>query len=97
MATKQGVSADLLIPPGESLSDLLALRRMEPAELAALTGASTTYINRVLSGQQGISTDFAEALERVFNVPKSFWMNLQANYNAEMKGDVERGNSGPRI
>lgn len=82
-ATKQGVSADLLIPPGETLADLLALRHMEQTELSALTGASTTYINRVLSGQQDISPDFAEALERVFNVPKSFWMNLQANYDAE--------------
>lgn len=83
MATKQGVSADLLIPPGESLSDLLALRHMEQAELSALTGASTTYIKGVISGQQDISPDFAEALECVFNVPKSFWMNLQANYDAE--------------
>ena len=85
MATKKtGISADLLIPPGETIADILEARRMTQADLASATGAPSAYVGGVIAGQEEISADFADALERVFDVPKSFWMNLQSNYNAEV-------------
>ncbi|MBQ9521728.1 MAG: hypothetical protein IJR72_04060 [Oscillospiraceae bacterium] len=85
MATKKtGISADLLIHPGEAVVDILELRHMTWDELVLATGLPSSYVNGVIAGQQDISAEFAEALERVFDVPKSFWMNLQANYNEEV-------------
>lgn len=80
---RQGVSADLLIPPGETIEDLLAERRMTRTELAVRIGVSSAYLDGVISGQEAISPDFAAALERVFNAPQSFWLNLQAKFDAE--------------
>ena len=85
MATKKtGISIDLLIHPGETIADILEARHMSPTELVLATGLPSSYVNGVIAGQQDISAKFAEALERVFDVPKSFWMNLQANYNEEV-------------
>ena len=85
MATrKTGISIDLLIPPGETIADILEARHMTQADLTFATGAPSAYVGGVIAGQEDISPDFADALERVFDVPKSFWMNLQSNYDAEL-------------
>lgn len=86
MATKKtGISPELLIPPGETVADVLENRGMTRGELADKTGFSPAYIDAVIAAKEEISPDFADALERVFDVPKSFWMNLQANYNEELR------------
>ena len=85
MATKKtGLSRDLIIHPGETIADLLEDRNISQAELAVRTGVSPAYICNVISGKKDISARFAQALEYAFDVPKSFWLNLQANYDAEL-------------
>ena len=85
MATKKiGISRDLIIHPGETIADVLEDRGITQAELAARTGVSPAYISSVISGKKNNSTKFAMSLEYALNVPKSFWLNLQANYDAEL-------------
>ena len=85
MATKKtGISLDLIIHPGETISDVLEERGISQAELAARTGVSTAHISNVIAGKKDISTKLAMALEYALGVPKSFWLNLQANYDAEL-------------
>lgn len=87
MATKiTGVSDDLHIHPGETINDILVERRMTYTELATKTGVTPAYIDNVITGKMSISEGFALALEHAFGVPKSFWINLQANYDAEKTG-----------
>ncbi len=81
---KTGISFDLLIHPGETISEILEVRGITQAELAAQTGVSAAYVSNILSGKKGISAKFAFSLEYALDVPKSFWMNLQANYDAEI-------------
>lgn len=84
MAEKKiGISRELLIHPGETIADVLAEREMTQADLAVLTGMSKAYVNQVIKGKKDISARFALALEYAFEVPASFWLNLQANYDAE--------------
>lgn len=84
MATKKtGISPDLIIHPGETLFDILEDREITQAELATLTGVSPSYVNQVIKGKKDISTKFAVALEYALGVSKSFWINLQAHYDAE--------------
>lgn len=83
-AKKTGISRDLIIHPGETIADVLEERGITQAELAAHTGVSPAYISNVISGKKDISTKFAMGLEYALGVPKSFWLNLQANYNAEL-------------
>ena len=85
MATKKtGISRDLIIHPGETIAELLENRGMTQAELAARAGVSAAFVSNVIAGKKNISSEFAFALEYVFGVPKTFWMNLQTHYEAEL-------------
>ena len=83
-AKKTGISRDLIIHPGETIADVLEERGITQAELAARTGVTTAYVCNVIAGKKDISAKFAFALEYALGVPKSFWMNLQSNYDAEL-------------
>lgn len=84
MAVKiTGISPDLIIHPGETIAEILEDRDITQAELANLTGVTPAYINQVIKGKRNISTKFAFALEYALGVPKTFWINLQAHYDAE--------------
>lgn len=88
MKTEQdtiGLSGDFIIHPGETLTEVLQDRKMSQKELAIKTGVSEKYISAVISGQQNISSSFANKLEYALGIEKEFWMNLQANYEREKK------------
>ena len=68
-----GISRDLLIHPGETLGDILIERGITQADLAMLQVEKKIY-----------PLKFAFALEYALGVSKSFWINLQANYDAEL-------------
>ena len=85
MATRRiGIPRDLIIHPGETIADVLEERGITQAELAASTRVTPTYVSSVISGKKDISAKFAFALEYALGVPKSFWLNLQANYDSEL-------------
>lgn len=79
-----GISRDLLIHPGETLGDILIERGITQADLASRTGVTPAYVCNVIGGKKDISAKFAFALEYALGVSKSFWINLQANYDAEL-------------
>ena len=81
---KTGISRDLIIHPGETIADILTERNISQVELANRTGVSPAYVSSVISGKKDISSNFAMALEYALGVPKTFWLNLQANYDAEL-------------
>ena len=85
MAVKRiGISRDLIIHPGETIADVLEDRGITQTELASRTGVSTAYVSSVIAGKKGLSANFAMGLEYALGVPKSFWLNLQANYESEL-------------
>ena len=85
MAVKnRGISPDLLIHPGETISDLLKERGITQKELAQRAGVSEAFLSDVIHGKKDISKGLAMGLEYAFGVPGSFWLNLQANYDAEL-------------
>ena len=81
---KTGISRDLIIHPGETIADVLEDRGITQTELASRAGVSPAYVSNVLAGKKGISANFAMGLEYALGVPKSFWLNLQANYESEL-------------
>ena len=85
MATKRtGISRDLIIHPGETIADLLEEWGMMQSELAVQTGVTAAYVSNVIAGKKDISSGFALALEYALGVPRTFWLTLQANYDAEL-------------
>lgn len=88
METEQniiGLSNDFIIHPGETLTEVLKDRKMSQKELAIRTGMTEKYISTIISGQENISSSFANKLEYALGIEKEFWMNLQANYEREEK------------
>ena len=85
MAVKNlGISDELLICPGETIADLLEERGITQKELAQRVGTSEAFLSSVIHGKKDISRGLAKGLEYALGVPSSFWLNLQANYDAEV-------------
>ena len=85
MAEKRRViSPDLVIHPGETIYDLLQDRGITQKELALRAGVSEPFLSDVIHGKKDISKGLALGLQYAFGVPSSFWLNLQANYDAEI-------------
>ena len=80
-----GISPELVIHPGETISDILEERNLTQKELAQRAGVSETFLSDVIHGKKDISNELAADLECALEVPRSFWLNLQANYDAEKK------------
>ncbi len=81
---KSGISRELLIHPGETIADILDDRGITQSELALRMGVTPVYVSNVINGKKDISAKFAMKLEYALGVKKSFWLNLQANYDAEL-------------
>ena len=63
--------------PGVFLREELEERGWLQADLAYILGCPVQAINMILSGKRGISVDMARSLEKAFDVPADFFLNLQ--------------------
>lgn len=72
--------ADIAIPPRETLLEMLEVNNMTRAELAINMDLSKRRVNEMIKGETPITPEIALKLENVFNLPASFWLNLENNY-----------------
>ena len=79
-----------LIHPEEIITDI----NLTQKELAQRAGVSEAFLSEVIHGKKNISKELAMELECALEVPRSFWLNLQANYDAEKKKLQKNVNSG---
>lgn len=82
---------EYVIAPGETILELLEVNYMSQLDLADKTGINKKTINEIIKGKAPITTATALKLEYVFNIPASFWNNLESNYreSLERKKDIE--------
>lgn len=78
-----GLSPDLIIHPGETLSDILKDRNITQTELAHRTGVSKAHVSKIINGEKDVSVSYAKKLEYALGIEANFWVNLQANYDCE--------------
>ena len=71
---------DYVSPPGETLQEILEEQGMTQAELAERTGRPKKTINEIINGKAAITPETALQLERVLNIPASFWNNREQQY-----------------
>jgi len=67
--------------PGLLLRETLTKRSMSQAELARASGLTPKHISRIVTGQSGIGTDAAVALEQALGIPARRWIRMQADYD----------------
>lgn len=82
---------EYVIAPGETISELLEVNCMTQLDLANKTGINKKTINEIIKGKAPITTATALKLEYVFNIPASFWNNLESSYreSLERRKDIE--------
>jgi addiction module HigA family antidote len=81
---------DYVYPPGDTLLEVLEDRGMTQAELAERTGRPKKTINEIIKGKAAITPETALQLERVFNIPASFWNNHERHYREFLAQQEEK-------
>lgn len=90
--SRNGLSREFIIHPGETLKEVLEERGMTQRELAVRTDVTETHISYIVNCQKDISISFAKKLEYALGVDASFWINLQGNYDKELEDFKELNN-----
>lgn len=73
--------------PGEHIRDLLQERGWTQDELAGITGRSRQQINRIISGEHGISPEMAVALGAAFGTSAAYWLQLDNAFRLSQVDD----------
>lgn len=71
---------DIAIPPGETLQETLSHIGMTQKGLAIRMNRPIKTINEIIKGTTAITPETAHQLAQVLDIPASFWINLEANY-----------------
>lgn len=80
---------DLVLPPGDTLEEVLDNIDMTQAELAKRTGLSTKHINQIVNGAAAITSETALLLERATGVSARTWSNLEVAYREYLSRQQE--------
>lgn len=88
MVKQKKYFADIAIPPGKTINDLLLANNMTQAELAIRMDMSKKHINQIIKGKTALTPETALKLEKIFEPPASFWLNLENNYQ-EARARIE--------
>jgi addiction module HigA family antidote len=77
--------------PGLTLKEKLEELKITPEEFVVMSGLSIEIIHNILNTKNPITPEIADRLEKVLNIPASFWLSKQANYDKYTKGrDYEK-------
>lgn len=79
-----GYYHEFIIPPGETLKEILDDRGMTQKDLAARTGVSEKHISQIIKDGKPITHKFAKRLEYALSIDASFWDNLESLYRQKM-------------
>ncbi len=80
---------DYASPPGETLLETLEALEMSQADLAKRTGRPLKTINEIIHGKAALTPDTALQLEKVLNIPASFWINRESRYREFLARQAE--------
>lgn len=81
---------DFVSPPGTSLQETIDALGMSQAELARRTDRPVKTINEIIKGKAELTPETALQLERVLQVPASFWNNRENQYRAFLAAEKEK-------
>ena len=70
--------------PGQYIGELIEVYQMTQKEFAGKLGLSPKTISKLVSGEESISNDIAQKLEKLTNISMKTWLNLQASYDRKM-------------
>jgi len=75
------VTPDYITEPGDTIRETLEAVSMTQAELAEKMGITRKHVSELLMSKSRITSQTANQLEFVLNVPAKFWLSLQSQYD----------------
>lgn len=70
--------------PGQYIGELIEDYQMTQKEFAEKLGLSPKTINKLVNGEESISNNIAQKLEKLTNISMETWLNLQASYDRKV-------------
>ena len=70
--------------PGQYIGELIEDYNMSQKEFAEKLGLSPRTISKLVNGEESISNDIAQKLEKLTNISMKTWLNLQASYDRKV-------------
>ena len=75
--------------PGQYIGELIEDYNMTQKEFAEKLGVSPKMIRNLVKGEQSISNEIAQKLEKLTNISMKTWLNLQNAYDVKMAEFLE--------
>lgn len=75
--------------PVQYLGELIEDYEMTQKEFAENLGVSPKTISKLVKGEELISNEIAQKLEKFTNISMKTWLNLQNAYDVKMEGFLE--------
>lgn len=86
------VNPDYASSPGATIMEIMSDAKMTLPELAGKLNISVQRLSKIIDGEIKINFMIAEELQKVFNVPIDFWMNLEKNFDQKNKSYISDEN-----
>ena len=75
--------------PGQYIGELIEDYQMTQKEFAEKLGVSPKTVSKLVNGEQSISNEIAQKLEKLTNISMKTWINLQNAYDVKMAEFLE--------
>ncbi|MBS3768232.1 MAG: HigA family addiction module antidote protein, partial [Candidatus Cloacimonetes bacterium] len=75
---------DYAVPPGVTIEDTIEAMNMSKKEFAIRLDITPQSLNRILKGEQPLTYETANKLEKVTGTPARFWNNREAKYREQL-------------
>jgi len=91
MKTQENILPFKATHPGSLIKDELEVRSdINQRELAKQLGVKASLLSEVINGKRSITADMAVLLEKVLEIPASYWMRFQSQYDIDKARIKER-------
>lgn len=78
--------SEYVIAPGDTILELLEVKGMTKLDLADKMSVDIKTIDDIIKVKTPITESIALKLEYVFDIPVSFWNNLESGYRESLAG-----------
>ena len=70
--------------PGQYIGELIEDYQLTQKEFAEKLEVSPMTISKLVNGEESISNDLAQKLEKLTNISMKTWLNLQASFDRKV-------------
>ena len=82
---------DYCVAPGETILEVMEDRGITIKELASYLLQTAEEVQLLLVGESPLTESIAAKLEELFDIPQSFWLNLERFYQEKKKELLSNG------